>query len=666
MTSNNTRTRSRTTIAVTAAGLTLLGAAWFGHSALSGQPDARVDAQASQLGASSIRGERGSTADRNAPCSFSAGMRMAYDVRTTTRIELDLGRLSNEIDLGKGNVGSETTEAQQHAVTRQWHLDLEAVAVDDDGTTVLAAHIEDRGGEAEGAGSIPPQANLADTFLVRVAPRCSIREFGWRTEGDLDIAHEQQVLASALGFWAPAPGQTGVYGGRAFDATGAYNATYRNEGGGEIEGEAVEYRGSFATTRGLAALEMEVESSSIAVELAQGAWFRSLSNARELTLSMVGQAIGTHGRTTEAELVDPGAWRAAVDPGDGGWTFGLLLGRHQSGRQQQPADERLAQVSLTDALSQYQQMVAERRSTAESAGFLKQWMLANPEAAPQLVGLLRDGAFDDDQLGRSGLFLALGTVGLPSARRALVELVGSTADRTSHQIGAAFALAQSPNATPDLVELMSDRMGRGDLHPTERRSMAMAVGLMAKRNAEAHPEVAQAARAQIEGWFDEASDDEHQIAQSLLAAGNAGHDDMAGLIEPYIGHDNPEIRERAVHALRQMSPEAAFGPLEDGLLDDSLAVRMRAMGSATTVSRQHDVAVPATMVELARDSLPQAQSGERDSLLALLREASRHGNAQADDALRSALHEQLDAEHPDPRQLATLGRAMGGHWEAGR
>ena len=181
------------------------------------------------------------------PCSFAPGTRMAYAVHTRTSLELDMEGVSSHVKLGGAGSPSQasvrSSEATQRDIERDWLLELEAVAPADEGGTILAARIQDRGTRDLLGGSAPqPSAQLSDTFLIRIDARCSIHEFGWRTGGDLSAAREQQVMAAGLGFWAPRDLSEAVaYGAKSFDMSGSYEASYAYDERGQIRGQIVSY-----------------------------------------------------------------------------------------------------------------------------------------------------------------------------------------------------------------------------------------------------------------------------------------------------------------------------------------------------------------------------------------------------------------------------------------
>jgi hypothetical protein len=655
-------TTSTPKLLIALAGLATLGAAWIGLAPAEPEiASERTAAPEHELHARSLSIRAASLATgTSAPCSFLPGARMAYDVRSETTVAIDLGSLQDKVDLGGGGSGVATTPAEAREVQRDWHIELEAVAASVDGSSVLAARIEDRGAQIRGGSAISPSQALSSTFLIRVEPRCAIREFAWRSEGDLEAASEQQILAASLGFWAPKGGSDGIYAGASFDATGRYKAVYEADGQGRVEGEFVEYHANAEGARGPMSVDMTVLSSTIEIELADNAWFESLTNARELELRIADESIGDHARTTVASRTALGSWRPSVDVDDPGWSWGLLL--HQHSGEATAHDEALAGVALRDAVASYRALLDTQSSVAESSAYLRGWLRANPEGAGELVELLREGEFSHEQQARAGIFHALGTANTAEAKAALVGIVDGSDDLPAHQISAAHALAAVDQPTPELVELLREQAERDDMHPVERGSMALALGSLAKRSQGQAPEVAAAARSEIRTWLDNPGDDD-QLAHSLLAAGNAGHDELADAVAPYIQHEDPQIRSHAAHAMRQMSPEQAYPALEQGLFDDEVTVRTRALESTTAVCRRSDQAPPEVMVELAADWLDGAAAAEERALVEMLGEAARHGSARADQALRARFEQELHSG-TNPRRLAALGQNMNGRWLA--
>lgn len=650
----------RILVATTGTGV-LVGAAWMGFSDLSALRSEREAAPPSTT--SRARVPLDPRVDEAGPCAFGAGARMAYEVTTRTSARLDLSPLSDDVRVGGGST-AQVTAPQARQATRRWHLDLQVVGRAADGARVLAARVLDRGTEAEGQTTAVDE-RLTTPFLVRLDPRCGIREFGWRTEGDLAAAREQQALVAALGFWAPRGDGAQTYGGSAFDALGRYRAVYRAEPDGHIEGHVEHYAVAFASRRSPVPPTIEVDRSTLSVELAAGAWMQSLSSERAVILAVEDETIGTmHGRV-EARRTEPGDWAPQVQLRDGGWSFGLLLEELAAEAVEAPVEAALVGMPLGEALERYLAMIRGRQSTAQYAGFLRQWLRANPTGAADLVAMLAAGGFDDEALARSALFYALGTANTPEATAALVDLVGGEDTRLAHRISAAHALSQLEHPPPEAVEALVAQVARTDLHPAARSSLAMALGTLAHHSDERAPELAQQARDQIEGWLRAPADDD-ALSGSLLAAGNAGHDDLAPVVAPYLDHEQPRIRRQAAHALRQMSPEEAFPRLQSGLDDTDRGVRVEVLATATEISRRHGVAPPHGMIDTAADWLGDSNDrSEEQALLALLGEAARRGSDTAETTLRARLEQALASDERDPAQLRALGAHGQTHWERG-
>lgn len=589
-------------------------------------------------------------------CAFTPGTRMSFDVVSDTSIELDFSRLSDGVAVG-GQVQVVASPAEVHQVERRWQLDLVAVALDERGS-VLAAHIQDRGTVVKSGEGSPPTVVLSDTFLIRVDPRCSIDEFGWRTEGDLEAAREQQTLVSGLGFVAPRhTGEASSYGGTNFDATGRYAASYRYEDG-RIEGEAM----SFALTDGVgrgAPIGVDILASMIEVELGAGVWFEALNNERDLELTLDARPFGNHFRSTKARRVAPATFEPVVDLGDGGWSWGVISAKPSDASLD--FDETLRDVPLTDALARYRELVAAGK-VSEYGGMLRDWLRANPEQTGELMAMLRAGEFADEQVARSGLFYALGSANTEQAKTALVDILREWPE-TRYQISAAHALSMVEQPTSDMIELVAAAASRGDLHDVERGSMALALGAVANSSEATSPEIAAQARGQIRDWLETPSD-ETQISHALLAAGNAGHDELAADVGIYLDHESVEVRKDAAEALRQMSPEQAYPHLEQAAADEDGGVRVSALETAASVARNKDVAPSQALVGLASERLDAAEQLEQRAAISLLGEAAKRGDLRADEVLRDHLRSQLRSDNRDVQQLAALGRTMPGHWRA--
>lgn len=593
-------------------------------------------------------------------CAFEPGTRMRYDIVSETILEIDFSRVSGGVAVPSGGqVAVAASPPEAHQIARRWQLELVAVALDDD-ASVLAARIEDRGVEVkagEGA-SIDPSSALSDVFLIRVDARCSIREFGWRSEGDLEAAREQQLLAAGLGFVAPSStGGSSSYGGTNFDATGRYSANYRYEDG-RIDGEAVSYSLADGVGRG-APIGVDILASKIDVELGAGVWFESLSNERDLEMTFNAQAFGSHFSSIQARRIAASEFQPTVDLADGGWTWGALSGKPRDAKFE--FDEALRDMPIADALARYRELVASG-SVSEYGGLLRDWLRANPEHTHEIMDLLRAGEFADEQVARSGLFFALGSANTEQAKTALVDVLREWPE-TRHQIAAAHALSMVEQPTSEMLELVAAAATREDLHVVERGSMALALGAVANSSEAQNPELAAQARGQIRDWLETPSD-ETQISHALLAAGNAGHDELAADIGIYLDHESPKIRKDAAGALRQLSPEQAYPQLEQALADEDGGVRVSALEAAANVARSRDCVPTEALVELASERLVDAEQLEQRAAISLLGEAAKRGDARADEVLREHLRTQLADDDRNVEKLAAIGRTMPGHWKA--
>jgi HEAT repeat protein len=594
-------------------------------------------------------------------CTFAPGERMAYEVETQTEVEVDMARLSEQVDVDAGGkVDVNASPAQAHQVDRDWHIELVAVEREDDGSSVLAARIEDRGMRVSVNGGSAPKASaaLSDTFLIRVDSRCGIREFGWRTEGDLDGAREQQLLAAGLGFVAPAHANSAhAYGASSFDSTGRYTAKFQYEDG-QLTGEAVSYALGTSVGRG-APVDVNVLASSIAIELAADAWFESLSNERDLEFTLNGRAFASHFQATKASRVEAGEFSPRIDLNDGSWSWGILSAQPRDASLD--FDESLRDLPLEDALARYRELVA-KGSVSEYGSMLRDWLRANPEQTGELLAMLREGEFEGEQIARSGLFYALGSANTEEAKTALVDILRDW-PQVRHQISAAHALSMVERPTPEMVELVAAGARSEELQGIERGSMALALGTLASTSEAQNPELAAQARSEIRGWLTAPTDDE-QLGHALAAAGNAGHDELAADVGIYFDHENPTVRKHAAHAMRQMSPDEAYPHLEHAFADEDRVVRTTALETAASIARHNDQAPTETMIGLASESLVDAALAEERAAVALLGEAAKHGDERANTLLRDHLREQMASDDRNPDRIAAIGRSMSGHWKA--
>ncbi|MCH9688610.1 MAG: HEAT repeat domain-containing protein [Deltaproteobacteria bacterium] len=588
---------------------------------------------------------------------------MAYEVTTQTSTSLDMAPLMSEVEIEGQQLAAQATAMEQQA-SRSWRIDLEVIARTNEGATILAAHIDAEPTQMVGRTQVPPTAELSDTFLVRLDSRCNILDFGWRTDGNRASAADQQQLLAGLNYLAPPAGRDG-YGGMTFDPVGRYYAAFNVGKDGSLEGRAVDYREPFGRSRNAMMPSFDVTASTIAVRPQPGEWFASLHNHRELSIAMAGHSIGEVSGTVSARRVDPGPWRPAVEPDDGGWTWGILMGQQVSPGAESKANSSsaLAGVSIDDALHRYRAIIAEKGSSIDAVPLLVEWLQANPDGATELLTQLRSGTFEGQQRASAGLFLALGTAGTQQATDALLEIIGGPGDDPGHKVSAAFALSNVEEPTTLMIDTVV-AAAHSDVDRVTRGSLAMGLGAFASRNAERSPELAAQAREQIGSWLADPADDE-QLAASLMAAGNAGHDDLAPTLDPYFDHEDPQIRRRATHALRHMSPEEAYPRLSERMLDVDEVVRASAVETALEVSRARGAAPPVDMVDMAIENLDMATpKREHKALLGLLGEAAKHGSPGAGAVLQQHFADELERGAPDIDKLQALGQHTNNRWTA--
>ena len=324
------------------------------------------------------------------PCTFALRSRMAYQVTTKSTSKMDMGPLLSEIEIQGGTVSAQATASEQTA-SRDWRLELEALARATDGSTVVAARIDAAPTQVAGRSAASAGFGLDSTFLIRVNAQCNVQDFGRRTDGERPVAQDQQQLVAGLSYLAPAGGEDG-YQGTSLDSLGRYFATYSVQDGGLLRGRALEYRETFGQVVGGMAPKFEIGESSIEVQPQEGEWFSQLNHRREVDISMAGHSIGTVRSTVVGKRVAPAGRIEAVDLHDGGWSWGILLGQPTTNNDSHAAPES-AQVGvpMREALAEYLAQTAASGSSLDAVPLLVEWLQANPEGAADIVDQLRSG-----------------------------------------------------------------------------------------------------------------------------------------------------------------------------------------------------------------------------------------------------------------------------------
>ncbi len=601
--------------------------------------------------------------DATNPCAMTVGTKLGYDVTTQTHTVVDTSKLLGQVQSSDGRVGFSSTPSIDRRGERGWHVDLQVIS-HDTRSTVMAAHIEGGDVVLDSNNRRAPSEQLDATFLVRLDGRCAIEEFGWHTDADLGAAQEQQTLMAALNFLAPPEAGVARYAGGSFDAAGHYEARYTMAGDDVIEGVISSYDQVFASAQGGIEIGAQVDTSALDITLAPGRWFSELTHARELTLLAQSQAIGTLSARTRAVAALPSGWAADVANTEDGWRWGLLLGRRIAEVSPKTNfDEALVGVGIEQILDRFLTGY-QTGATREASELLTQWLRANPEATGDLLAVLRSGGIDDNPQAYAGTFLALGMADTPQCHEALVAMVGDPSGRGRDAISAAHAMSMVASPREDMLAAMAELSQRDGVYVGDRSSVAMAIGAFASENELRAPELAAQAREHIrEALVDPQDTDE--LAGSLYAAGNVGHDELLGTVGSYLDHDDPDIRRHATHALRNMSPEEVYPHLESSLIDDDQGVRIEALKVATEVSRNGRVAPSSMLVDdtigLLDGEPTQAEQGAALDLLGL---AAQHGSTSATNALSERFEDELLSDERNLDRLQALGRQTNVRWTA--
>ena len=575
---------------------------------------------------------------------------MAYDVRVAVKSRLDSAPMAGGLKVSPDLTPRVSVKDANDEV--QWHVDLESLGAASDGSTVLAAQLIDRGTST----SPTPGSSVGETFLVRLGSRCDVREFAWRSEGDLAIAKQQQQMLSGLGWLAPREGER-RWSGSLLDSLGRLKTTFEQEDDlvrGQVMG-VVEIFGS-----GPEDTEFEVAKSSIEIVPRAGEWLDSLSVELSVGIVAFGRPMGSLESSLHATRVDPGSWTPAVSSSTEGWTWGLLLDQADIKSSTKAKDSKLAGVPLENVMKDYFALLGEEGKPA-ARSMLVEWLQANPAGALEVLEQLQSGRFGDDKIAASGVIGALGQAQTRQAGEALVALVDGKTD-TRYTILATWSLTRVENPTKAMVAAMTAVADRNGLAPEIRSTVQLSLGAFAQSNAERSPEVAAMAREQIEGWLANPADTD-DLASSLLAAGNAGHDEMLPAIEPHLDHEDPNIRKNATRALRRMSPEESYPRLTSRMSDENSTVRASAIEAMMTVSKNRGAPIPEPAVGTAIDRLDAgAVQREHKVLLSLLGHASNNGSKNA----KAALEQRFERARrdDDASELRELGQYANNRWTA--
>ena len=122
-------------------------------------------------------------------CTFTAGQRLAYDVRSTSHLSVDFGAMI-------GGLAAAAEQRRDVPVTMRWRLELEVLQADERQALVAARWTRVR---AVGAGGVTIRGDeLAHPALFRLTHDCRVSAFARHPASSAAAARTQQAALLRL------------------------------------------------------------------------------------------------------------------------------------------------------------------------------------------------------------------------------------------------------------------------------------------------------------------------------------------------------------------------------------------------------------------------------------------------------------------------------------
>lgn len=598
-------------------------------------------------------------------CRFQVGDKMAYEVEMTAVTRFDLGSLAGGTALKPPSAAPSGTPLEVQAT---WLVELHAIQVDANGSTVLAARIRKGQQRVAGGQATETSGDLEPTFLVRMEPTCALREFARWEGADLQGARAQQALMLSLQ-WQYPEGEETRYWAEERDATGTYRARYAL-----IEGSR-----ETTVVRKIAAYErlhrpeasagstgnIRVEGPGLRVTPGDGPWFAFLTSEQSVQLKLGTSEIGRAEMKLVAKVLAPSAEVINVNPSAPQWIWGDLLDLppEQQAANPEKVPEWVRKLRMDDALQRYNALAGNPNARFRDwVDLMRDWVRAHPEQIPGLLQALKEGRFEARQ-AEPALFFAMALADLPEARQALLGMLGDTTFSALNRSRAAAALADG-DRLPDGYLAEMTRLSKGDGSGTAEEQTAVTsmnpiLGMVASRQKSRNPEVAKAAKKALLEQLDPKAEP-WRLNSVLSGVGNVRDDSIVEPLTPFLANEDAEIRATAAYALRGVSPEKA-----QGLYGPTLQQEKEASVRHSLVQAYVDQAVDARSGPTPQvvEASIQALDTETDSkvvrqLVNLLGLASQRGDVSAKSALQLLMQTELGKAQRDLELLQLLGQYL--------
>ncbi|MSP93410.1 MAG: HEAT repeat domain-containing protein [Myxococcales bacterium] len=588
-----------------------------------------------------------------APCAFQPGEGFVYRAELTTKNSVRPRALLAAVMGATARITEDKAPLSEHInSSARWDLHLRVVRLQPDGAALLAArylglHYED-GGAAAGQR---PVGDTEPPFFVQVNRRCAIDKFGWRATADTTGARTQQALLALVDFALPEREGELEFRGSARDERGTYDyrAALIDVAGARLLTKRKEHYRGQPGLGGMNNVAERVTGDGLSVRLAAGQWYETalLSETRELGPGM--ELFAKSDISFASRKIGTAPMPIAADPDDGGWVWGDLLGV-ATASVRQAVDPKLAGLPLEAILAKVAAMAREDGSVSEALALLTAWIAANPGQIPAIGKWIRTqgvGTDADKQLTRR-LMQALGSTGLPQARKLLRELALDKGFHTTLRVDAALNLATARNLDKDdLDALLAMSRERVDPRPEDPfatfagTSGTALLGAAAKLLNEQGADLAQKAIEELEGRLASEKTPEY-LKSAIIGAGNSGDPRLLKALAPIIAQGEPELRLEAAGALRLMPMEKTADIFAAWMAKETHDNVKQALVHSMWLNAGDGakaLAAPVVQTALSQFAAPQ-QDPVREELTHLLGVASKQ-DAAAKQALVAAFQAEL-------------------------
>jgi hypothetical protein len=263
------------------------------------------------------------------------------------------------------------------------------------------------------------------------------------------------------------------------------------------------------------------------------------------------------------------------------------------------------------SLKQRWSQLTDESSFTEITEISRKWralLVVNPQLATQTEHVLQTLAFNTAKA--QALIRALMHSQQPESQQALCRLADHFLKRADDEAFnyyvACLALLESPH--PPVLQWLVAKARSAS--PETAYPALLALGAVGRATSQAHqPQARDTAYKTILDRLNNAQSDQ-EIEVCLLALGNLGHPDSLPVLEPFLSHEDAQLRAVAASSLRFIETPAAEQSLMRMLRDSSHEVRLQAIEAFN-----HRRISQALLTELAQYLREESQKNLRRALI---------------------------------------------------